>query len=154
MFARGLWQHMIWAGLAMTALAIFAQTYAIESGSPHWQTMVFTVLTLAQMAHALAIRSERLSLFQQGVFGNLPLLGAVVLTFLLQMATIYLPFLNPIFRTAPLSAAELALCVALASAIFVLVEIEKWLVRRRLLYAALPGRRGSGTKAIAANSSE
>jgi Ca2+-transporting ATPase len=154
MFARGMWQHMIWAGLAMTALAIFAQTYAIESGSPRWQTMVFTVLTLAQMGHALAIRSERLSLFQQGLFSNLPLLGAVALTFLLQMATVYLPFLNQVFHTAPLSAAELALCIVLAGVIFALVEIEKWLVRKGLFYAALPGRRCSGTKAITANSSE
>lgn len=144
-FAHGMWQHMIWAGLAMAGLAIFAQAYAIHIASAHWQTMVFTVLTLAQMGHALAIRSERQSLFQQGLFSNLPLLGAVALTFLLQMATIYLPFLNPIFHTAPLTAAELVFCLALSGAIFVLVEVEKWLARRGRIYAALPAGRSSGS---------
>ena len=43
---------------------------------------------------------------------NQPLLGAVLLTFALQMATIYVPVLNPIFKTEPLSAGELAICVA------------------------------------------
>ena len=96
----------------------------------HGQTMVFSVLTLAQMAHLLAIRSERESLFSQGLAGNLPLLGAVALTVLLQMATIYLPWLQPVFRTQPLSAAELALCFGLAAIVFVAVEVEKaW--RRR-----------------------
>jgi P-type Ca2+ transporter type 2C len=41
------------------------------------------------------------------------------------------PFLNPIFRTAPLTLVELSLCLALSSLIFVIVEIEKWLTRRR-----------------------
>jgi len=129
-FAHGMWQHMIWVGLAMAGIALFTQTYAIAAGSPNWQTMVFTVLTLSQMGHVLAIRSERLSLFQQGPLTNLPLLGAVGATVVLQMATVYVPFLNPIFHTAPLPLDELALCLALSTVIFFVVEIEKWLRRR------------------------
>jgi Ca2+-transporting ATPase len=131
-FADGLWQHTIWVGLVMAGLALFTQAYALGAGLPHWQTMVFTVLTLSQMAQVLAIRSERLSLFQQGIFTNLPLLGAVVLTVLLQLATIYVPVLNPIFHTSPLTLVELALCLALSSAIFFIVETGKWLARRSL----------------------
>lgn len=67
-------------------------------------------------AHVLAIRSERESLFTQGLGSNLPLLGAVVLTVLLQMGTIYVPVLNGIFKTDPLSLGELALTCVLASA--------------------------------------
>jgi Ca2+-transporting ATPase len=52
-------------------------------------------------------------------------LGAVLLTFALQMATIYVPFLNPIFKTEPLSLGELALCLAAASVVWVVVELEK-----------------------------
>jgi Ca2+-transporting ATPase len=134
-FAHGLWQHALWVGLLIGALCLGVQAWA-QSGSAdeisraHWQTMVFTVLTLAQMAHLLAIRSERDSLFSQGLASNLPLLGAVALTLVLQLATIYVPWLQPIFRTQPLSAAELALCFGLAAIVFVAVEIEKvW--RRR-----------------------
>jgi hypothetical protein len=48
----------------------------------------------------------------------------------LQLATIYAPPLNPIFKTEPLSAAELVFCLLLSAAAFIAVEIEKWLVGR------------------------
>jgi Ca2+-transporting ATPase len=78
----------------------------------------------------LAIRSERESLFAHGLFSNKPLLGAVILTLLLQMATIYVPILNGIFRTEPLSLMELAVAIGISSAVFFAVEGEKWLKRR------------------------
>jgi P-type Ca2+ transporter type 2C len=53
--------------------------------------------------HVLAIRSESKSLFRIGLFSNLPLLGALVLTLLLQLAVIYVSALNGIFRTEPLT---------------------------------------------------
>ena len=93
--------------------------------------MTFTVLALSQMGHVLAIRSDRESLFRQGLRSNLPLLGAVLLTLALQLATIYLPSLQGVFRTEPLTASELLACAALSSVVFVAVEIEK-AVRRRL----------------------
>jgi Ca2+-transporting ATPase len=83
------------------------------------------------MGHVLAIRSERESFFRQGAFSNKPLLGAVLLTFLLQMATIYAPFLNPIFKTAPLTAWELAASLLLSSVVFLAVEVEKVIKRSR-----------------------
>ena len=52
-------------------------------------------------------------------------MGAVLLTFALQMATIYVPFLNPIFKTQALSLAELAVCLGAAGVVWVIVEIEK-----------------------------
>ena len=110
------------------------QAWAIHVGSAHWQSMVFTVLTLSQLGHVLAIRSERESLFSQGLLSNPMLVGALLLTFALQMAVLYLPGLNPIFKTAPLSLGELAACLALSSLVFVGVAIEKWLVRRGKLY--------------------
>jgi Ca2+-transporting ATPase len=58
------------------------------------------------------------------------LLGAVLLTFALQMATIYVPFLNPIFKTQPLSLPELALCLAAAGVVWLVVEVEKAWGRR------------------------
>ncbi|MDP3842797.1 MAG: calcium-translocating P-type ATPase, PMCA-type [Oxalobacteraceae bacterium] len=134
-FAHGMWQHIVWVGLAMAGVSLFAQAWAIHSDSANWQTMVFTVLTLSQMGHVLAIRSERESLFRQGLRSNLPLLGAVALTFLLQMATIYVPFLNPIFNTDPLSGSELAFCLLLSTTVFFIVEVEKLLVRKGRLYA-------------------
>ena len=120
-------------GLLLGGLCLGIQAWALSNGNAHWQTMVYTVLTLGQMAHVMANRSESDPLWRLGLRSNRPLLGAVLLTFGLQMATIYMPFLNPIFKTQPLDWSELALCLGAAGVVWVVVEIEKsW--RRR--YAA------------------
>jgi Ca2+-transporting ATPase len=125
LFANGMWQHILGIGLLIAGLCLGVQAWALSTGHAHWQTMVFTVLTLSQMAHVMAIRSERESLWQLGLGTNRPLLGAVLLTFGLQMATIYVPLLNPIFKTEALSFAELAICLGAAAVVGVVVEIEK-----------------------------
>ncbi len=135
-FARGMWQHILWVGLAIGAISIATQAWGVGQGNPHWQTMVFTALTFCQMFHVLAIRSTRESLFTIGLAGNMPLLGAVGLTAALQLAVIYLPFLNPIFETQALTMDELAATVLLPALVLVGVEFEKWLVRRGWIYAA------------------
>ncbi|MFN8885223.1 cation-translocating P-type ATPase [Gemmatimonas sp.] len=139
-FAHGLWQHALWVGLLMAALALGTLAWARHTGNAHWQTMTFTVLTLSQLTHIMAIRSERQSLFRLGVTSNPALLLAVVATLLLQLATIYVPAMNRLFHTVPLTAGELAACVVMASLVFVAVEFEKFLVRCRGLYAD-PARR-------------
>lgn len=124
-FADGLGYHIIWVGLLMAGLTLGIQAWSLKTGG-HWQTMVFTVLSLAQLGHALGVRGERSYLFQQGIFSNLPLLGAVLLTALLQLAVVYIPALNAIFRTQPLSLRELGICIGLAAVVFHAVELEKW----------------------------
>jgi len=127
----GMWVQIIWVGLLMGAVSIFTQAWAIETGVGHWQTMVFTVLCFNQMGNVLALRSEGESLFSQGLFSNRPLVGAFLLTVVLQMATIYVPFLNPIFKTQPLSAYELLITLGLSSIVFLAVESEKVVKRRK-----------------------
>jgi len=132
-FAHGMWQHITWVGLLMGAVCLLTQSVAIQMGW-HWQTMVFTILTLSQLGHALAVRSERESLFTLGLRSNAPLLLAVLFTLGLQLATIYVPSLNPLFKTEPLSVLELAVCLVMSAVVFFAVEAEKWLVRRGRLY--------------------
>lgn len=135
-FACGMWQHIIWCGLAMGAVCLSVQAWAISTGREEtWQTMVFTVLTLSQMGHVLTIRSEHTPMLSARFFSNSALLGAVGGTLALQLAVIYVPYLNDTFETAPLSAIELAICFCASTTIAVLVEIEKWLARHRLIYS-------------------
>lgn len=131
-FAHGLGIHAIWVGLLMGGIVLFTQAWSIKTGHGHWQTMVFTVLCLTQLGHVLAIRSEKESLFKMGLFSNKPLLGAVILSFVFQMLTIYVPSLNPIFKTEPLTFNELILTLALSSMVFFAVEIEKCYKRRNM----------------------
>ena len=129
-FAHGLGTHIMWVGLLMGSVSIFTQAWAIEAEGGHWQTMVFTVLCLSQMGHVFAIKSEKESIFKTGVLNNMPLLGAVALTFVLQMATIYLPPLQKVFKTEALTSGELAFTLAMSSIVFIAVEIEKYFKRR------------------------
>lgn len=131
-FAHGLGIHIIWVGILMGAISIFTQAWSIKTGHAHWQTMVFTVLCLSQMGHVLAIKSDQESLFSQGLFSNKPLLVAFALTFALQMATIYVPFLNPIFKTEPLTLSELTFTLVLSTVVFFAVEIEKFIKQRQI----------------------
>lgn len=124
-FAHGLGLHAIWVGLLMAGIMLFVQAWSIKTQNAHWQTMVFTVMCLTQLGHVLAIRSERESLFRQGLFSNKPLLGAVILSLVFQIATIYVPVLNPIFKTEPLTLNELLFTFLLSSIVFIAVEIEK-----------------------------
>jgi Ca2+-transporting ATPase len=129
LFAHGLGIHAIWVGLLMGAVTLSLQAWTIHVGDTHWQTMVFTVLCLTQLGHVMAIRSERESLFRQGIFTNKPLFLSIFATLVLQLSTVYVPFLNPIFKTQPLTPAELAVALLLSSVVFIAVEIEKIIKR-------------------------
>jgi len=129
-FAQGRGFYIIKFGLLIGVLTLLFQAYAMKAGMP-WQTMVFTALVIGRMAVVLAVRSEHDSLLSIGVFTNKPLVGAVLLTFVLQVAVVYIPFMNGIFNTEPLSLNELALTLALSSVVFFAIETEKLIKRRR-----------------------
>ena len=130
-FGQGMWQHILWVGLLMGLVSLGMGFWLWRIGSANWQTMLFTTLTLSQMGHALAIRSGRESLFTAGLFSNKPLLWAVLLTFGLQMAVVYVPFMQTMFKTIALEPADLAVSLLLSTVVFWGVEVEKWLKRRR-----------------------
>jgi Ca2+-transporting ATPase len=130
-FARGMGRHIIWVGLLMACLSLSVGYGYWRASHPNWQTMLFTTLTLSQMAHVMAIRSERSSLFRIGLFSNIFLLAAVMLTVVFQVGLIYVPFLQTVFSTRPLSALDLGLSFSLSTVIFGAVELEKWLIRSR-----------------------
>ncbi len=128
-FAHGRGFFIIKFGLLIGIAILLFQYFAIENNMP-WQTMVFTALLIGRMGVVLAVRSEKDTLFNIGLFTNKPLLGAIVLTFLLQMAVVYVPFLNPIFNTEPLTLYELLLTLILSSVVFLAIEIEKIIKRK------------------------
>jgi Ca2+-transporting ATPase len=128
-FAKGLGIHVLWVGIFIGALTVATQWFAIKESDTHWQTMVFTVLCFCQLWHVMAIRSETRSLFKLGLLSNKPLLFAVLGTVLLQLAVIYIPFLNTFFHTQPLTLAELLIVTGASGLVFFVVEIEKGIKR-------------------------
>lgn len=135
-FANGQGLHMIWVGMLMAAVALGIQAWAIAEGL-HWQTMVFNVLCLSQMAHVVAIRSQHQSAFRISLLSNKPLLGSVLLTLLLQLGVTYTPFMHAVFQTESLNLREFII-VGLASMVVLMgVEMEKIFVRRKHHITAL-----------------
>ncbi len=131
-FGRGLARDIIWIGLLMGLTSLAVGMWGIAYGtSGEWQTMVFTTLTLAQMGNAFATRSERDSIFKQGFLSNKAMLGAVLLTFVLQMAVVYLPPLQVVFHTEALHLTELLVSLFASVIVFLLIELGKFLLNRK-----------------------
>ncbi|MHB1161359.1 MAG: cation-translocating P-type ATPase [Chloroflexota bacterium] len=132
-FAGDLGGHVLRMGTVIGLGTLAVMAWALWQGRPEEEarTMAFTTLALFQLWHVMALRSETQLLPQVGLFSNPLLLWAVVVTFVLQLAVVYLPPLQAIFDTVPLSLGELALCVGVSSLGYSLVEAQKLLSRSR-----------------------
>ncbi len=130
-FGRGMATAILWVGLLIGLLSLGVGFILFKEGQEHWRTVLFTTLTLTQLGNALATRSERDNIFRIGFFSNPTMLGAVALTFLLQLAVIYVPFLQNIFQTTHLTFIELLVSIGLAVITFLTIEAVKWLRFRK-----------------------
>ena len=139
-FARGLGWYMIRIGIIFAIITIILMNWAYYhthggAGSANgldperWKTMVFTTLCIAQMGHAIAIRSNNQLTIQINPFSNPYLLAAVVLTTILQLMLVYVPPLQNFFGTHILSLPELGICLGFSALMFVWVELEKLFFR-------------------------
>jgi Ca2+-transporting ATPase len=128
-FAGGMGWHILWVGFMMGIVTLSLQAWAIHHADAHWQTMAFSVLCFSQLGHVMAIRSDQKSIFRIGIFSNKPMLIALIVTITLQLMVIYVPFLNTIFKTAPLTLTELAITIGVSSIVFWAVEFEKAIKR-------------------------
>jgi len=91
---------------------------------------MFTTLAFTQIGHALGLRAAG-GKSLAGLRANPAMLGVTVLTILLQLAAIYVPFLDEFFQVVPLSAANLGICVALGGVVWGAVGLEKYLLLRK-----------------------
>ncbi|MBD1878327.1 MULTISPECIES: HAD-IC family P-type ATPase [unclassified Coleofasciculus] len=136
-FAQGLGSYMVRIGIVFAIISIalmaWAYNYTHAPGYPGnpdvWKTMVFTTLCLAQMGHALAVRSNSQLTIEMNPFTNLYLWGAVVVTTALQLMLVYVPPLRSFFGTHYLTLTELGICIGFSALMFVWVEMEKLFIR-------------------------
>jgi Ca2+-transporting ATPase len=130
-FSEGLGTHVLWVGALIGAVALLAGYLTLDQPDDTWQTMIFTTLAFLQVGQAMASRSSRESLFTMGLRSNPVLLGLAILTIVLQLLVIYVPFLDRFFNVVPLSSTELLLAAVLGNTAFWAIEIEKWFLRRQ-----------------------
>lgn len=135
-FARGLGSYMIRIGIIFAILTIammswaYGYTHTPGHGDPDaWKTMVFTTLCLAQMGHAIAIRSNTQLTIELNPLTNVFVWGAVIVTTALQLMLIYVPPLRAFFGTHYLTPFELLICFGFSALMFVWIEMEKLFVR-------------------------
>ena len=96
---------------------------------PRWQTIAFATLTVSELLRASTARSERTALFKIGIFTNKWMVYAVVVSLLMVVATIYVPFLQPVFGTVPLTLGEWAWILPLALLDSIAAEVTKIFLR-------------------------
>jgi len=118
--------------VAITASVLFA--YYIgrgwEPSNPALaQTMAFVTLSASELVRAYTARSERASLFRLGVFSNKYMQYAVLLSVVLLLGAVYVPFLQPIFGTVPLGTREWTVVLPLLLVPGVAAEITKAVLR-------------------------
>ncbi|MFK8183132.1 MAG: cation-translocating P-type ATPase [Phormidesmis sp.] len=135
-FARGLGWYMVRVGLVFAILAITLMLWAYHythsgAGSElgkdpeRWKTMVFTMLCLSQMGHAIAVRSNHQLAVNMSQFSNPYVLLAVCVTTVLQLLLIYVAPLRNFLGTHFISPTELLVCVGFSALLFVWIELEK-----------------------------
>ncbi len=116
-FARGLAWKIVSRGFLIGAVTLLAFIIAYNQHPnelKYAQTVAFATLVLAQLIHVFDCRSEH-SVFHRNPFGNIYLVGAVIVSILLMLVVIYYPPLQPIFSTLPIQARDWLLIVGLSS---------------------------------------
>jgi P-type Ca2+ transporter type 2C len=138
-----MWAGVVAIGVVMAAVALLAIDVYLPGGLiegsrslDNARTAGFTVLVFAQLFNCFNARSERTSAFRH-VFANSWLIGAVLLSVLLQVAVVNLGFLNVAFGTVPLELGQWFVCAALASSVLWFSELWKWLGRAQRRHACL-----------------
>ncbi len=132
-FAQGLGSYIIRIGIIFAVITIILMEWAYnhthaagyQGDRDAWMTMVFTTLCLAQMGHAIAIRSNNQLTIEMNPFSNPYVLISVVLTSILQLMLVYVPPLRAFFGTHFLSLNELGICLGFSALMFVWIEGEK-----------------------------
>lgn len=100
--------------LALGTLGSFMYGYFVHNDLEIARTCAFMTLVLGELLRAYSARSETVSIFKMNILGNSYLNKAVFASVAFLIATIYVPFLNPIFSTQPLTFDEMVVALGLA----------------------------------------
>jgi len=129
----GLWQRVLRVGVAIAAVTLGVAIWGHATGRP-WQSMAFFALGTTQLAVALASRAC------PGTRHNPLLLAAVAGALLLQLAGLYLPPLQDLLGTKPLTVFDLAVVCALSSIGYGALRLDQ------ILHPGHPAKAPSGAR--------
>jgi Ca2+-transporting ATPase len=132
-----MWRGIFFVGAIMAVGTLYVLDAALPGGLVegagtlrHAQTMVFTTLMLFQLFNLFNARSDEETALR-GLLENRWLLAAIALSVMLQLWVVYAPFLQRAFSTEPLTPSDWLRCIAIASSVLWLREIQKAITRMK-----------------------
>jgi len=129
-FSQGLARKILLRGtlIGLCTLAIFVITLKLTSGNiVKARTMAFATLVMSQLIHVFECRSERHSIFEINFFANKYLIAAVVVSTSMLCAAVYIPFLQPVFKTVSLSLGDWIEILFFSGAISLIVNLRSYI---------------------------
>jgi Ca2+-transporting ATPase len=123
--------HVGWVGVLIVAITLIIGWFFLDAGGDGealWQSMIFATLGFTQIGHALGLRAAGHSPFS--FRSNPAMMGLTLLTVALQLAVIYIPFLDRFFSLTPLPSGYLAVSFSMGAVTFLGVLIERYIKKR------------------------
>jgi Ca2+-transporting ATPase len=114
----GLWQRIVRVGAVIAGVTLGVALWGHATGRP-WQSMAFFALGATQLAVAAGSRAR------PGTLANPALLAAIAAALGLQFAGLYVPFLNDLLKTRPLSITELLVVCACSTLGYAAIRLER-----------------------------
>lgn len=125
-----MFRRILIIGLYMTLAAFIVFTiYLDRTDIDYARTIVFTLMAFFSIFGVYANRSIQNSVMNMSIFRNPWLFYAALLSVGLQLIVVYLPALNKMFHTVPLKITDLLILLLVSSTLFMVIELEKYLLR-------------------------
>ncbi len=129
-FSGGVMGQILRVGTLIGVVSLTIGLGAWALGKENWQTLLFTSLAFAQIWQAVGTRSFTDSIFKTGLKSNPTMAGIMLLTVVLQLATVYLPFMRQFLGTLPVAPFDLLICILSTSVVLIYTEVEKLLLKK------------------------
>jgi cation-transporting ATPase F len=115
----------------MTIGAFIAFYYSLSMGASEGEarTITVTAIVMMELAYLFSSRSFTRPAIGRGFLSNRWIFAGFGLTALFQLAVVYLPAMNALFKTEPMHALAWVVVLGTALALFVIIELEKVVVR-------------------------
>ncbi len=126
-------QRTFLMGMVLAAGTLFIFISNLNSGVPlgRARTLALTTMVFFQFYQAFNCRSEKQSIFTTSPFSNPFLLYSMIAAFLAQLSVIYVPALQWVFRTEPITINEWVQILMVSVTVIIVVEIDKWIRRQK-----------------------
>ena len=124
--------HVTWVGILIAVCSLSVGYYYYEAANPenmYWQSMIFATIGFTQIGHALGLRASSRSIFS--VTSNKIFSAMILLTLILHLSVIYVPFLENFFGLMPIEPIDLFIAFMLGVIVLVMVQIEKRLFQSK-----------------------